>query len=145
LERAVSTIGAEKRAPPGIGNNPMRADITGPTVRISLEIEEKLFTNRFMCPLFSIILLMVIIRATIRSRLMVCRPVMLFMELVTRLEGPIPIHKPRIRDPVNKARDRCTLSRLRVRTRPKIISIFISAGISNISDLLPSEGKVFVN
>jgi hypothetical protein len=145
LERAVSTIGAEKRAPPGMGSNPMSADITGPTVRMSVEIEEKLFTNRFMCPLLSIILLMVIIRATIRSRLMVCRLVMLFMELVTRREGPTPIHRPRIRDPVNRAIDRCTLSRLRVRIRPKIINIFISAGILNTSDPLPSKGEVFMN
>jgi hypothetical protein len=76
---------------------------------------------------------------------MVCRLAMLFMELVTRLEGPSPIHRPRIRDPVSRERDRCTLSRLRVRTRPKIINIFVSAGISNTSDPLPSEGKVFMN
>ena len=77
LVRDASTMGAEKRAPPGMGSNPIKAVMTDPTVLGSPERREKLATRRSIWPASFMILLMTMINQTIMRMLIVCRLVAL--------------------------------------------------------------------
>jgi len=64
-------MGAEKRAPPGMGKSPIRVGMTAPTTRASLERREKLSTSLVMCPDLSMSLLITRISPTIEAMPMV--------------------------------------------------------------------------
>jgi len=126
-------MGAENRAPPGIGSNPIRAVITEPTVRASFERRVKVSTNLSKCPDSFIILLITSMSQTTKTRLMVCKWARLLIALWIQRTGPSPIQNPRTNDPTKRDRLSCKLNLFSIKIRLNTINIFTRAGIGGIS------------
>ena len=129
FEREVSTIGAENRAPPGMGSRPIRAVITEPTARASLERRAKLSTSLSMCPDSFMIRLMIRMRTTTASRLTVCICVAESTRICSHWRGARPIQSESTRDPARRERLNWIRNLFMSRTIEKTTRTLTMAGI----------------
>ncbi len=129
LLKVVSTMGAEKSAPPGMGRSPIKAGSTDPAVRSSPDSPAKPSTIRSIWRLSFIRRLMIRIEPTIRNKLMVWSCERLWSVLPITSPGASFIHKPSTREPIRRQRLNPRRNRLRMRIRPKTPSIFTRAGM----------------
>jgi hypothetical protein len=133
LGRDVSTIGAENRAPPGMGNSPIKADITEATVLPSFERRVKLFTSLSICPASFMILLINRMRPTISTIMMVGNLVILISRFSMRRRGPCPIKSPRTIDPMKRERLKWRRNLFNNKIRQNTENIFTKAGMDRVS------------
>ena len=122
-------MGAEKRAPPGMGSNPIRAGMTEPTIRASFERRVKLSTSLFICPELSMRRLMINRSPIMATRLRVCKLDMAARAPLINAPDPSPVKRASSKEPMSRERLNWTRSLLRIKIRLKTRNILRMAGM----------------